>query len=124
MNDIDMSERIQSGYVDHALDDTKAKNKVDATLTAINEYEIQEMFNEGLKQAADYAKRMGIVQEHPIWTDIATLCTHIRKQGMQMFNARAISRVETLKLCDDRQKMTNAVLENKRTPKKRFIMEG
>jgi hypothetical protein len=99
------SRKIQTGYADGPeLADTKPiVPYVDKSLTLITEKEVSEFFNHGLKQAADAAKKLGIAQSHEIWTDIAALCGNIRRQGMQMFNAKALTRIEVLKLCDSRQ---------------------
>ena len=121
---INEEDKVHTGYADGpALADTKSRTPaVDKSLTRITEKEVCEFFNEGLKQAASAARQLGIVQEHDIWTDISTLCDHIRSQGLTLFTQRGLSWTETLKIIDDRQNMTSSVLEMKRSPKKKFLM--
>ena len=115
--------KVHTGYADGPeIADTKAINSVDRTLSRIGEREICEIFNEGLREAADAAKQLGEAQSHPIWTDIGLLCHHIREQGMALFRAKGLSWAETLLILDARQAMTSSVLDAKRAPQKKFLM--
>lgn len=115
--------KIHTGYADGPeLEDTKG-TAVDRSLTRISEREVCEFFNEGLKQAAAAAKQMGIAQEHEIWKDVGILCDHIRSQGLSLFTSKGLSWVETLKILDEREKMTASVLDAKRKPNKHFLMQ-
>jgi len=115
--------KVHTGYADGPeISDTKSRNQIDRSLTRISERETLEFFNEGLKEAASAARQLGLAQEHPIWTDISTLCDHIRSQGIQLFTSRGLSWTETLKILDDRQNMTSGVLDAKRKPAKKFLL--
>ena len=117
-------EKIHTGYADgQEIADTKSRTPhVDRSLIRITEKQTLEFFNEGLKQASDYAKRMGKSQGHEIWSDISIICDHIRQQGMALFRAKGLSWSETLKIIDNRLKMTSGVLESKRKQQKKFII--
>ena len=117
-------DKIHTGYADGPeIADTKAKNaSVDRSLVRIDERQIIEYFNEGLKKAASYARRMGRSQENEIWMDVAILCDHIRSQGLGMFTSKGLSWSETLRIIDSRQETMSNALNATRKPTKKFLI--
>lgn len=66
--------------------------------------EIIERYVEGLKRASSRARELGIAQKATEWDKVARNLDMLLKTGVKLFNSRQLSRHDTLKMLDDRQK--------------------
>lgn len=73
-------------------------------MSEMTDVEAFERFAEGLKKAASRARELGIAQKSKDWGNVATMLDGIRINGEKMYNARALSRQDVLKMLDERQK--------------------
>lgn len=91
------------------------------TLAVVSEQETMEFFSEGLKQAASAAMELSVAQSHPIWEDISALCLEMRKIGIDLSQAKPLSRFDALAFLDKKEKVMIKNLEEK-SPSKKFII--
>lgn len=75
-------------------------------LSACSEQETIQFLSESLKQGADIARQLARLQGKQKWFQIAQLLEKIHHKGMEMANAKALSRIDTLVLLDvERRKL-------------------
>ncbi len=63
-----------------------------------------ERFSEGLKKSISRAKELGVAQDNYNWTKIAILLEGLLNKGIGFYNAKQISRQDTLAILDQLQK--------------------
>lgn len=72
-------------------------------MSEMQKHESIERFSEGLKQAADRARMLGIAQKQPLWTQIATSLEQMRSNGMVIYSQKALTRQQALGMLDAMQ---------------------
>ena len=83
--------------------------------------ETMEYFSEGLRQAADAARRLADSQSHEIWKDISLLLNELHNTGVKLSRSKSLGRQKTLQILDNRETVMNKKLDDKRV-KPKFLM--
>lgn len=70
----------------------------------LNETEVIERFKEGLLRSAARARELAVVQKSKSWLDVAVMLDQLRENGVEIYNAKPLTRQQVLDALDRREK--------------------
>lgn len=65
-------------------------------MSQMNQNEVWERFNEGMKRAVSVCKELALVTGKPMWFQVGESLEVMRMRGHVMYNAKSLTRAETL----------------------------